>query len=145
MASLAYDFAVAGLDIVKDDHGLADHEFCPFEKRVELCQRAVEKANAETGGATLYAPNLIGAPETIYRQLAFARQAGVGALMISPMLVGPAFLHELAASGDGPADPRPSGLRRLRPDRPRSSVRPGFQMVRRGRVDLSPPGRTVQL
>jgi len=118
-ASLAYDFAVAGLDIVKDDHGLADHEFCPFEKRVELCQRAVEKANAETGGATLYAPNLIGAPETLYRQLAFARQAGVGALMISPMLVGPAFLHELAVAETGLpilAHPAFGGCARVAPD-----------------------------
>ena len=119
MASLVFDFAIAGLDIVKDDHGLADHEFCPFEKRVELCQRAVEKANAETGGATLYAPNLIGAPATLYRQLAFARQAGVGAVMISPMLVGPAFLHELAAAETGLpilAHPAFGGAFRVAPD-----------------------------
>ena len=97
LASLAYSFAVAGIDIVKDDHGLADHEFCPFVERVKLCQRAVEKANAETGGATIYAPNLIGAPAKIYRQYEIARQAGVGAVMVSPMLIGLPLLHELAS------------------------------------------------
>jgi ribulose-bisphosphate carboxylase large chain len=97
LASLAYAFAVAGIDIVKDDHGLADHEFCPFVERVELCQRAVDKANAETGGATIYAPNLIGAPATVYRQYELAREAGVGAVMVSPMLVGLPLLHELAS------------------------------------------------
>ena len=27
---------IAGIDVIKDDHGLADHDFCPFEARVEL-------------------------------------------------------------------------------------------------------------
>ena len=88
-AALAHAFAVAGIDVIKDDHGLADHDFCPFERRVELCQRAVEKANAETGGRTIYAPNLIGAPAKVHRQFAFAREAGVGAVLIAPMLVRP--------------------------------------------------------
>jgi len=96
LARLAYDFAIAGLDMIKDDHGLADHEFCSFQSRVEECQTAVEKANAETGLSTIYIPNLIGSPETVYKQLEFARQRGVGGIMISPMLVGPALLHELA-------------------------------------------------
>ena len=97
LASLAYAFAVAGIDVIKDDHGLADHDFCPFEQRVELCQRAVAKANAETGGRTIYAPNLIGSPASVHRQFAFAREAGVGAVLLAPMLVGPALLHELAS------------------------------------------------
>ena len=145
MASLAYDFAVAGLDIVKDDHGLADHEFCPFEKRVELCQRAVEKANAETGGATLYAPNLIGGPETAL-PAARLRAAGGRRRLDDLADAGRTRLPARAGGGgDGPADPRPSGLRRLRPGRPRRPVRPGFQMVRRGRGHLPASRRTLQL
>ena len=101
MAQLAYDFAIAGLNMIKDDHGLADHEFCPFESRVEQCQKAVQKANTETGGSTIYVPNLIGSPSTVYRQMAFAKQAGVGAVMISPLLVGPALLHELTSGKAG--------------------------------------------
>ena len=118
MAALAYAFAVAGIDVVKDDHGLADHDFCPFEKRVELCQRAVEKANAETGGRTIYAPNLIGAPAKIHRQFAFARKANVGAVLIAPMLVGPALLHELASEAALPiiAHPAFGGSEWIAPD-----------------------------
>lgn len=108
LAALAYSFAVAGIDIVKDDHGLADHDFCPFEQRVELCQRAVEKANAETGGHTIYAPNLIGSPASVHRQFAFAREAGAGAVLLAPMLVGPALLHELAGAAALPIIAHPA-------------------------------------
>ncbi len=101
LATLCGGFARAGLDIVKDDHGLADHPFCPFEARVEACVRAVEDAAQETGRQTLYVPNLIGTPAHILDQLAFARDAGVRVVMLSPMLVGLPLLHEIASSADG--------------------------------------------
>ncbi|MCW2285934.1 ribulose-bisphosphate carboxylase large chain [Rhodoblastus acidophilus] len=108
LAALAHDFAVAGIDIIKDDHGLADHDFCRFEQRVELCQRAVERANAETGGRSIYAPNLIGSPSSVVRQFAFAREAGAGAVLLAPMLVGPALLHELASDAALPIIAHPA-------------------------------------
>ena len=101
LATLCLTFARAGVDIVKDDHGLADHTFAPFEARVEACLSAVEEAAREMGRRALYVPNLIGTPERIARQLDFARDAGVPAVMISPMLVGLPFLHELASAAAG--------------------------------------------
>lgn len=101
LASLCGTFARAGLDVVKDDHGLADHSFCPFEARVEACLGAVEEAARDTGRRALYIPSLTGTPDAVMRQLAFAREAGVGAVMISPMLVGLPLLHQLASLADG--------------------------------------------
>jgi ribulose-bisphosphate carboxylase large chain len=101
LADLCRTFARAGLDIVKDDHGLAEHPFCPFEARVEQCLRATEDAARDTGRLTLYVPNLIGTPGTIARQLAFARDAGARAVMLMPMLVGLPLLHQLASVADG--------------------------------------------
>ena len=101
LASLCLTFARAGIDIVKDDHGLADQSFAPFETRVEACLRAVEQAARETGRRTVYVPNLIGSPERVARQLEFARGAGARAVMISPMLVGLGLLHQLASAADG--------------------------------------------
>jgi ribulose-bisphosphate carboxylase large chain len=101
LAELCGTFARAGIDIVKDDHGLADHPFCPFEARVEACLGAVEDAARETGERAVYVPNLIGTPERIGRQLEFARRAGVGAVLISPMLQGLPLLHQLASEADG--------------------------------------------
>ena len=101
LADLCRTFALAGLDVVKDDHGLADHAFCPFESRVEHCLRAAEDAASETGRLALYVPNLIGTPDRVVRQLAFARDAGAKAVMISPMLVGLPLLHQLATAREG--------------------------------------------
>jgi ribulose-bisphosphate carboxylase large chain len=92
---LCRTFAAAGLDLVKDDHGLADHSFCPFEARLETCLRATE------GSRTLYVPNLIGTPERVLAQLAAAREAGAKAVMISPMIVGLPLLHQLAGMPEG--------------------------------------------
>ncbi|HET6579299.1 MAG TPA: RuBisCO large subunit C-terminal-like domain-containing protein [Gemmatimonadales bacterium] len=101
LAELCGTFARAGIDVVKDDHGLADHPFCPFEARVEACLGAVEEAARETGRRAVYVPNLIGTPERIGRQLEFARRAGVGAALMSPMLQGLPLLHQLASEADG--------------------------------------------
>jgi S-methyl-5-thioribulose 1-phosphate isomerase len=95
LAALCRTFASAGIDLVKDDHGLADHAFCPFESRVEACLRATE------GSRTVYVPNLIGTPERVVRQLEFARGAGARAVMLSPMVVGLPLLHHLATMTDG--------------------------------------------
>ena len=101
LAALCGTFARAGLDLVKDDHGLADHPFCPFEARVESCLRAMDDAARDVGRSTLYVPNLIGTPDRIMRQLDFARRAGVRAVMLSPMLVGLPLLHQLASLAGG--------------------------------------------
>lgn len=101
LATLCLGFARAGVDIVKDDHGLADHPFSPFEARVEACLRAVAVAARDTGRQALYVPNLIGTPDRIVAQLAFAREAGARAVMLSPMLVGMPLMHQLASAADG--------------------------------------------
>jgi ribulose-bisphosphate carboxylase large chain len=101
LAALCGLFARAGLDLIKDDHGLADHPFCPFEARVEACLRAVEDAARETGRGAVYVPNLIGTPDRIARQLEFARTAGAKAAMISPMVTGLPMLAQLASQSDG--------------------------------------------
>jgi ribulose-bisphosphate carboxylase large chain len=101
LAALCGTFARAGIDLIKDDHGLADHPFCRFEDRVEACLAAVEVAARETGRCALYVPNLTGTPDRVRRQLEFARQVGVRAILLSPMLVGLPLLHELAAESGG--------------------------------------------
>src|SRR2546429_3047031 len=50
LAERAYRFALAGIDLVKDDHSLSDQPPAPFRERVQRCQDAVERANRETGG-----------------------------------------------------------------------------------------------
>lgn len=119
LADLCETFARAGIDVIKDDHGLADHAFCRFDDRVPACQAAVERVADATGRRALYVPNLSGRPEAIERQLRRARRCGVGAVMLSPMLVGLPVLHELARLETGLpilAHPALAGSPRIAPE-----------------------------
>ncbi len=97
LAAMAYRYATGGIDIIKDDHGLADQPFCPFEERVGRCAAEVARANEETGGRTLYAPNVTAGPHELFRRARAAKAAGAGALLVSPGLTGFDALGELAA------------------------------------------------
>ena len=97
LARLAYAFARAGIDVIKDDHGIADQAVAPFDVRVPRVQQAIERANREkasladpalAGHRTVYAPHVSGTPERIARQLALIGSEGVGALLACPMLIG---------------------------------------------------------
>ena len=78
LAELAYRFALGGIDLIKDDHGLTNQTFCPFEERLARCTEAVAKANRETGGRSIYLPNVTAAPEEMRRRARLANQAGAG-------------------------------------------------------------------
>jgi ribulose-bisphosphate carboxylase large chain len=87
-ADLAYQFALGGIDIIKDDHGLSDQPAAPFEARVRACVRAVAQANRRTGFRSVYAPNITAPHAAVTERARFARRAGAGALLFSPGLAG---------------------------------------------------------
>ncbi len=98
LALLCGLFASAGIDIIKDDHGLANQSFHPFTDRVRACQRAVREANRQTGRQAVYVPNLIGTLPSVLEQLKFAQDEGVCAVMIAPMLLGLPSMAEIVAN-----------------------------------------------
>ncbi|MBQ8037384.1 MAG: ribulose 1,5-bisphosphate carboxylase large subunit [Proteobacteria bacterium] len=87
-AQIASSFVERGMHLIKDDHGLADQSFAPFEARVRAVSEAVAEANAKYGRHTLYAPNISGPVETLMARAHFAKEAGAGALMVAPGLMG---------------------------------------------------------
>lgn len=95
LAVLCRQFAEGGIDLIKDDHYLADHPFAPFEARVRACLEAVGDVHARTGHRAVYVPNLSGTPDQVMRQAVVARQAGVQVAMVAPMLIGLPALREL--------------------------------------------------
>ena len=100
LARLAGTFARAGIDVVKDDHGLANPPSSPFAQRVPAVQRAIDEANRETGGRTVYAPTFSGGSRQLAEQARIARECGVGLALVAPMLVGlPAFVEMRRESG----------------------------------------------
>jgi ribulose-bisphosphate carboxylase large chain len=99
LADLALTFARAGIDVIKDDHGIADQSFAPFERRVPAIQAAIERANRETGRDCVYAPSLSGGPGRLARQLRIARDAGVRCVLACPMIIGAATFCETVRGG----------------------------------------------
>jgi len=116
-AALCRTLAQAGIDVVKDDHGLADHPCCPFVGRVRACLAATAEAAEATGRRALYVPNLIGSPATVLRQAREANELGVEAVMVSPMLLGLPFFNELVRDLGRPvlAHPAFGGAQRIAP------------------------------
>ncbi len=96
LARLAHQFALGGLDYIKDDHNLADQPSAPFAARVPAIAGAVERARAVTGRATRYVPMLSGDWGRMQVQLRLARDCGIDTVMLAPMLSGVATLQALA-------------------------------------------------
>ncbi|MFQ5630545.1 MAG: RuBisCO large subunit C-terminal-like domain-containing protein, partial [bacterium] len=88
LVRMAYDFALGGGDIVKDDHNLANTTLYGFVERVERCNAAVQKANAETGGKCLYIPNLTAPFEHVEFLLETILHLGIRGVMVAPLTLG---------------------------------------------------------
>ncbi len=101
LARLAAAFARAGVDIVKDDHGLTDQPAAPFAERVAAVADAVAAANAATGGRTRYLPNVTGPIDTLEERLDHVVARGLSGVLLSPSLVGLDTMRAIAA---GPRD-----------------------------------------
>ena len=88
IADQAYRFALGGIDLIKDDHGILDQVFCPFEERVSRCAEAVDRANRQTGLRSIYMANITGRMDRIQASARKARELGAGALLLCPSLTG---------------------------------------------------------
>ena len=88
LAEEAYQCALGGIDLIKDDHGLMDQPFAPYRARVEQAAAAVRRANEETGGHTAYIPNVSGSFRHMDDRLRLAADCGCGGVMVAPGLAG---------------------------------------------------------
>ncbi|WP_145132056.1 2,3-diketo-5-methylthiopentyl-1-phosphate enolase [Paenibacillus sp. Y412MC10] len=88
--------ALGGVDLIKDDEILFENELTPIEKRVEVCLKAAEAAQKETGKKLLYAANLTGPTSSLKSQAKKAIGAGANALLFNVLSYGYDVLHELS-------------------------------------------------
>lgn len=100
LAEIAYRFALGGLDLIKDDHGLANQPFAPFRERVARCAEAVARANQQTGLNCLYLPNITAPADKVAACARFARDHGAGGLLICPGITGFDTMRALADDDD---------------------------------------------
>lgn len=100
LAEMAYQFALGGLDLIKDDHGLVNQPFAAFRERVERCSEAVHRANTETGLNCRYLPNVTAPAGDVHEYAQFAAQVGAGGVLICPGLTGFDAMRRIADDDD---------------------------------------------
>ncbi len=100
LAGLAREFALGGIDVIKDDQSLGDHPFCPFEERVLRCVEAIATATKETGKPCLYAPHVSGPWPQLLTRATMAQRTGAGALLVCPGLTGYDAVGTLSRAAD---------------------------------------------
>jgi ribulose-bisphosphate carboxylase large chain len=88
LARRCHDLVLGGIDLVKDDHGLADQDGAPFAERVWRCQEAVALAHRQTNGRGLYFPNVTGRSCQLEQRVQLAAEAGCKGVLISPLVQG---------------------------------------------------------
>jgi ribulose-bisphosphate carboxylase large chain len=88
LAERCYQFALGGVHIIKDDHGVADQPDAPFAERLLRCQDAVARANDQTGQHSLYFPNVTAGYRELPQRLQAAKDAGCKGVLINPWITG---------------------------------------------------------
>ncbi len=104
LADLAKTFVRAGVDVIKDDHGLVDQSPAPFLDRVTAVGTAVAAANADTGGRTAYFPNVTGPVDRLEERLDHVVAVGCPGVLVCPGLMGLDVMRTIASG------PRPLAI-----------------------------------
>lgn len=98
LAEQAYQLALGGLDLIKEDQGLANQRWAPYAERVARCGEAVARANDETGGRAVYFPALNAPVSQLAERVDLAVAAGAGGFLVTPGIGGLDQLRHLAAT-----------------------------------------------
>jgi ribulose-bisphosphate carboxylase large chain len=100
LAGYARTLAEAGFDIIKDDHGLANQPWAPWEERIAVVSETVRQVAETTGHRSVYMPTLNVPADRIVDAAHQAKQAGAGALLLLPGVTGFDTMRALAMDED---------------------------------------------
>lgn len=95
LATRATAFAQSGIDIIKDDHGLANQHSAYFEERVKACAGAILQSADKTGKRTLYFPNVTASPLVAMERVEMALELGASGILICPQLTGLSLISDI--------------------------------------------------
>ncbi|KKK45122.1 hypothetical protein LCGC14_1293600 [marine sediment metagenome] len=95
-ADLAYQAAVGGCDVVKDDELISNPSFNPLEERITKVMEAVDRADSEKGEKTLYTINITTKFPEMFEYADKMIEMGANALMINYLTTGFEALRQLA-------------------------------------------------
>lgn len=110
LARYAHDLALGGMDMIKDDHSLANQPFAPFVERVQRCAEAVAEANSKSGYNSVYMPSINAPYDQLDARVEAAIDAGAGALLVLPGITSFDQMRYLATKVDVPIMGHPAFL-----------------------------------
>lgn len=87
-AKFAYEAAVGGVDVIKDDELVADAPHCRLTDRVKAVMKQIKRADEDKGEKTLYAFNITDRGDRMKENAYRALDAGANCLMINYWTVG---------------------------------------------------------
>ena len=96
LAAVAGALARGGVDLIKDDQGLADQVFGRFRDRVGSCAEAIAEANATTGTRAAYFANVTTRADRVLDRAHEAKALGANGLLVCPALIGLDVMRALA-------------------------------------------------
>lgn len=88
LANMARTLVQGGIDIIKDDHNLANQPWALWRERVEVVSTAIASANNEFDRHAIYAPSLNRPTEDLFESARFAKENGAGGLLVLPGICG---------------------------------------------------------
>lgn len=95
-AHVAYEAAMGGVDLIKDDETLTNQSFCPLMNRLDAVMAALDKAEQQTGHPVLYALNVTTSGDKIVEVGEKAVRAGANMLMVDVLTAGFSVVQALA-------------------------------------------------
>lgn len=92
-AEVAYEIAVGGMDLVKDDENHTSLSFNKFEDRLNAVLKALEKAEAETGEKKGYLANVTAPAEEMKKRIKLVADTWNKFIMVDVLCAGPAAVQ----------------------------------------------------
>lgn len=99
-AKLAYEAAVGGVDIIKDDELVANPPHCPLKERVAAVMDAVQEADVKKGEKTLFAFNITDRTEKLKENAMTVIEGGGNCLLLNYNTAGLDSARMLAEDPD---------------------------------------------
>jgi ribulose-bisphosphate carboxylase large chain len=87
-AHVAYESAIGGVDLIKDDETLTDQKFCLMAERLPAVMEQLDRVKDDTGRTVLYAVNVSAPGDKIVQRAEEAIDLGANMLMIDFVVCG---------------------------------------------------------
>lgn len=101
-AEVAYEAAMGGVDLVKDDETLTSQSFNPIEDRITEVMNKLDDAKQQTGHETLYACNVTADTEEAVRRAKIIEEHGGNMVMVDVITSGFSTLKAVSQAVDLP-------------------------------------------